>query len=93
MQGRVFYVGCITEPEIAALDGSADDLVTAVGRHMDDGRTVRFRVGRDALRTYYAEAATSEDAYLVVTESDVIKISGRYGRDLWTSAGLPWSTG
>jgi hypothetical protein len=88
---RVFYVGCITEPGAAVMDGPDDELLIAVGRHMDDGRVVKFRASRKDLWRWHAD--DDEDAYLVVRESDVIKISGRYGRDLWTNAGLPWSIG
>ena len=28
-----------------------------------------------------------------VENEDVIKVTGRYGRDLWSNAGLPWSIG
>jgi hypothetical protein len=39
-------------------------------------------------------ADRSEDAYIVVAEDkDVIKVTGRYGRDLWSNADLPRSIG
>jgi hypothetical protein len=88
----VHYVGCITEPAESALEGAdQSDTLTAVGYDMDNGRRLTFRASTGALRAWYADH--DEDAYLVVEEEDVMKVTGRYGRDLWSNAGLPWSIG
>lgn len=90
-----YYVGNLVEPRSAAGIGATgedlDGMVTAIGFHMDDGRKVRFRARRETLEAYFADP--DEDAYIDVQDEDVIKVSGRPGRDLWSNAGLPWSIG
>jgi len=84
------YVGHLTEPQspagIPAPDEAPRGLVTALGRDMDNGRRVKFSATREALQAYFAD--TEEDAYIVVNDSQVIKVTGRRARDLWTTAGL-----
>jgi len=61
-------------------------LVTATGYDMDTGRRVKFWASREALSAYFADP--DEDAYIDVQDRDVIKVTGRPGRDLWATAGL-----
>jgi hypothetical protein len=86
-----YYVGCITEPANLAAQETLDGRIEAVGRDMDNGRKVKFWATAEQLSAYFAD--DDEDAHIVVEDDNVISVTGRYGRDLWTNAGLPWSIG
>jgi hypothetical protein len=90
-----YYVGHLDRTAFIArklVDEAAQQgRIAVIGRHMDDGRKVYFRATEEQLSAYHADH--DDDAYIVVEDADVIKVTGRYWRDLWTNAGLPWSIG
>jgi hypothetical protein len=83
------YVGRITKPASTELD-TIDEPVIAVGKAMDTACRVRFRATREQLAAYYANEQ-DDDNCIDVDRADIISLTGRGGRDLWTNAGLPWT--